>query len=246
MNLSTILFDLGSTLIYSKRSWSPIFIAAEQALVRVLQEAGVSITTPDLQTVHGGFLDTYYAERGNSPIEQTTGAALRHLLANHGHAQTPEMVQRQALDALYAVTQENWYLEADAIPTLRALKQQGKQLGLISNTSDDRNVQQLLDLFCLRPFFDCLITSAATGIRKPDSRIFQYALDHFGIPPQAGMMVGDTLEADILGANQVGLYSVWITRRAAPPMDGELTIQPGAVIGDLASLPGLIAELEEE
>jgi len=35
-------------------------------------------------------------------------------------------------------------------------------------------------------------------------------------------MVGDSLEADILGANQMGIYSIWITRRVYLPEEGEL------------------------
>ena len=114
---------------------------------------------------------------------------------------------------MYSITQQNWYLEADAIPTLKTLREQGYRLGMISNTSDDKNVQQLVDRWELRPFFETIITSAGCGIRKPDERIFRLALDHFGVPPEQVAMVGDLLEADILGANQMGIYSIWITRR---------------------------------
>jgi FMN phosphatase YigB (HAD superfamily) len=58
-------------------------------------------------------------------------------------------------------------------------------------------------------------------------------------------MVGDTLDADILGANQKGIYSVWINRRVDYEEEGELTIQPQAVISDLAQLPSLLIEMED-
>jgi HAD superfamily hydrolase (TIGR01662 family) len=147
---------------------------------------------------------------------------------------------------MYSITQQNWYLEADAIPTLKNLREQGYRLGMISNTSDDRNVQQLIDRWELRPYFDTILTSAGCGIRKPDKRIFQLALDYFGIPPEKTAMVGDLLEADILGANQLGMYSIWIQRRAELQEEGELKIQPQAVITTLDQLPELLAEVKED
>jgi FMN phosphatase YigB (HAD superfamily) len=57
-------------------------------------------------------------------------------------------------------------------------------------------------------------------------------------------MVGDLLEADILGANQLGMYSIWITRRVSLPEEGVLAIQPQAVIPTLDLLPGLLADIE--
>jgi putative hydrolase of the HAD superfamily len=117
---------------------------------------------------------------------------------------------------------------------------------MISNTSDDRNVQQLVDRWELRPFFETIITSAGCGIRKPDRRIFQLTLDHFGIPAEQTAMIGDTLEADILGANQSGLYSIWITRRTDVPEEGELAIQPQAVVTTLEQIPDLLTGIRDD
>jgi putative hydrolase of the HAD superfamily len=115
---------------------------------------------------------------------------------------------------------------------------------MISNTSDDKNVQQMVDRWELRPFFETIVTSAGVGFRKPDERIFRPALNHFGVPPEQVAMVGDSLEADILGANLSGIYSIWITRRVSLPGEGVLTIQPQAVIPALDLIPGLLADIE--
>jgi len=241
-----ILFDFGSTLIYSKDPWPPIYAEADRALVQVLQQAGIALEIKAFSSKFETFLDSYYADRGSSPIEKTTFFALRELLPQKGFQDVPATVLRAALDAMYAITQQNWYLEADAIPTLQTLQRHGYRLGMVSNTSNDENVQQLLDRWELRPFFETIITSAACGFRKPDERIFRLALDHFGIPPEQVAMVGDSLEADILGANQMGIYSVWITRRVCLPEEGELTIQPHAIISTLDLIPGLLADIENE
>jgi HAD superfamily hydrolase (TIGR01662 family) len=241
-----ILFDLGSTLIYSKDPWPPFYEQAEQALVETLQQSGIPLEVKSFSGEFETFLETYYAGRGTSPIEKTTFSVLSELLEQKGFQGIPASVRRAALDAMYFITHQNWYLEADAIPTLKTLLGQGYRLGMISNTSDDKNVQQLVDRWGLRPFFEIIVTSAGSGIRKPDERIFRLALDHFGVQPQQAAMVGDTPEADILGANQLGIYSIWITRRTQVPEEGELAIQPQAVVTTLAQIPGLLTEIENE
>ena len=245
-SFKVILFDLGSTLIYSKDPWPPIYEQADRVLVEVLQQAGISLQIKSFSSQFETFLDTYYAGRGTSTIEKTTFSALHELLEQKGFQDIPDSVLRAALNAMYSVTQQNWYLETDAIPTIKTLLGQGYRLGMISNTSDDSNVQQLVDRWELRPFFETIITSAGCGIRKPDERIFRFALDHFGVPPEQVAMVGDLPEADILGANQVGIYSIWITRRAPLLEEGELTIQPQAVIAALDQIPNLLADFKNE
>jgi len=241
-----ILFDFGSTLIYSKDPWPPIYEQADRALVQVLQQAGIQLDIKAFSSEFETFLDSYYAERGTSLIERTTFSALQELLQRKGFRDIPDSLVRQALDAMYAITQQNWYLEPDTIPTLTTLRDHGYRLGMVSNTSDDKNVQQLLDRCELRSFFETIVTSAQCGIRKPDAHIFQLALDFFGVPAGQVAMVGDSLEADIQGANQLGIYSIWLTRRVQLPEEGELAIQPQAVLPTLDLLPGLLADIANE
>jgi len=103
-------------------------------------------------------------------------------------------------------------------------------------------VQTLVDQADLRSYFDVILTSAALGIRKPNPLIFQTALRQWGYSPSQAAMVGDSLGADILGAKNAGLYSIWITRRAdtAANRAHEDTIQPDAVISRLSELPALL------
>ena len=244
--IKVILFDFGSTLIYSKDPWPPIYEQADRALVQVFQHAGIPFEIKAFTDEFETFLDCYYAERGTSPIEKTTLSALQELLQKKGFQDIPGSLLRLALDAMYSVTQQNWYLETDTIPTLKTLRELGYRLGMVSNTSDDENVQQLVDRWKLRPFFESIVTSAGCGFRKPDGRIFRIALDHFKLPPVQIAMVGDSLEADILGANQLGIYSIWITRRVSLPEEGVLTIQPQAVLPTLDLIPGLLADIENE
>jgi putative hydrolase of the HAD superfamily len=52
-------------------------------------------------------------------------------------------------------------------------------------------------------------------VRKPDARIFRAALDRLGVPAERTVMVGDNLEADIVGARRVGMRTILLTRPGA-------------------------------
>lgn len=246
MKITTLLFDLGSTLVFGKKSWPPIYEQADQSMIGSLINSGLKLDAKAFKAQLGGFINSYYKTPFIANQERTTFKALQEELARSGFQDVPEAVLRSALVALYSVTQKNWYLEKDAIPTLETLKKNGFQLGLVSNTSDDRNVQTIVDRLGIREYFKTIITSAGFGIRKPDRRIFQYALDQFQVEPSAAAMIGDTLEADIHGANQMGIYSIWITRRAQAQEEGELIYQPQAVVTTLSQIPALLAELNDE
>jgi len=240
MPIQALLFDLGSTLIYAKDPWPPIYQRADRALAEVLRRAGIHLDPNRFYEDYASFMDAYYSMQDERNIEQTSFSALRELLAKKGYHDVPDEVLMEALDAEYAITQTNWFAEEDAIPTLQTLRKEGYRLGMVSNTSHDKNVQQLVDRFGFRPFFEIIVTSAALGIRKPDRRIFQVALDHFSLTPESVAMVGDTPSADLEGANQLGMYSIWITRRAGGP---DPAIQPRATVALLNEIPPLLKKV---
>ncbi|MFZ1686857.1 MAG: YjjG family noncanonical pyrimidine nucleotidase [Flavobacteriales bacterium] len=56
--------------------------------------------------------------------------------------------------------------------------------------------------------FDAIVTSERAGARKPDERIFRYALNKAGARAEDSLMIGDDVEADIVGARSAGLHQV--------------------------------------
>ena len=170
---------------------------------------------------------------------------MRGLLAEWGFAELPEATLRAALKAWYLVSEAYWQPEPEAPAVLELLRQQGHRLGLISNAGDDEDVQRLVDKCGLRPYFDIVLTSAALGIRKPNPRIFQAALAHWGAEPFQAAMTGDRLGADVLGARNAGIFAIWLTRRAetAANRDHLETILPDVTVYSLSDLPPLLEEL---
>lgn len=96
----------------------------------------------------------------------------------------------------------------DAADTLRDLREQGYQLGIIANQSF--GTAQRLEAWGLRNWFDVIAASAELGVSKPDRAIFEEALSMAGCRPEDAIMVGDRLDNDIIPAKAVGMTTVWI------------------------------------
>lgn len=241
--LKVVLFDLGNTLIFfdAEDRVDQVLQQADQALFNRLLEQGYSLET-DFLIDFRRRMDLYYQEREVEFIEYTTRYVLRNLLEEKGLL-VNEASLIDSLHAYHHVTQSHWQLETDTIPTLQRLAACGYQLGMVSNAADDADVQNLVDQAGIRSFFQVILTSAAEGIRKPNPHIFWRALEKLDTQPGQAVMVGDTLGADILGAKNAGLFSVWITRRANTPQNKAHrdTIIPDAVIDYLQLLPDLLA-----
>jgi putative hydrolase of the HAD superfamily len=237
-----ILFDLGSTLIYFNASWPEVTQRASQALFDQLARDGLQLDREPFIDTFRNRLNDYYVERDTEFIEYTTTYILKDVLEAWGYPAPSDGILRRALDAMYTVSQKHWQPEDDAHATLQTLHALGYQLGIISNAGDDKDVQTLVDQAQLRPYFGLVLSSAALGIRKPNPRIFMFALERLGVAPVRAAMIGDTLGADILGAQNAGIFDIWITRRADTPANrGHAeTILPSAIINTLAELPAIL------
>jgi len=240
-----LLFDLGNTLIYFDGDRPLVFAQADAELLHHLKLAGLNLEEEAFLEDFRNRLSDYFTERESAFVEYTTGHILRTLLADWGYAQVPAGLIRTVLRAMYAVSEAHWHLEVDTIPTLSILRREGYRLGVISNASDDDNVQALVDKAGIRLYFDFIMTSASVGIRKPNPRIFSLALENWDFPPGRVAMIGDTLGADILGAKNAGLFSIWITRRANVPANRAHadTLRSDAVISSLSELLELLAQM---
>ena len=129
-----------------------------------------------------------------------------------------------------------WMLYPETLEALTGLKEQGYELGIISNF-DSRlfNVLRGLGIVSL---FDTVTISSLAQAAKPAPRIFQLALDKHAVDPEEALHVGDSLRDDVGGASKAGLAAVLISR--------ESDIQPArpaSAIRTLDELPELIAGL---
>lgn len=142
---------------------------------------------------------------------------------------------------------------ADLMPgianVLARLYARGVKLGLVSNSARDFT-PAVFGAHCLYHLFEGFAISGVVGYQKPDPRLFRVALDQMGILPQdyaRVLMVGDILEKDVLGANSLGLVSVWFhwndRYRSTVETESE---RPRHVVHSVGALDSLLAEWGEK
>jgi HAD superfamily hydrolase (TIGR01549 family) len=144
-------------------------------------------------------------------------------------------------------------LRAELVPgmaeALRRLKTQGHRLALVADTRPDTpaNVLRQHGLYDL---FDAFAISEIVGASKPDPRILHAALDTLGIAARdygRVVMVGNNLERDVVGANRLGLISVFIhineRRRTQPLTEDEA---PRYAVTSAHELVALIERLDRD
>lgn len=237
-----IFFDLGSTLMYYDGDWPDALLQSAQKLGAALQQAGYRLDLPKFLDDFHHRMHEYFIKRDAEFLEYTTEFILKTQLADYGYADVPDENLRAALAKMYAVTQAHWHIEPDTLPTLDALKKNGYQLGLISNAGDAADAHTLIDKAQIRDYFQTIIISAEVGYRKPAARIFEAALGELHAAAENSLMVGDLLQADVVGAHNMGMRAVWIARRVDTPENRTLArqIKPDGTIQSLSELPDLI------
>lgn len=85
-------------------------------------------------------------------------------------------------------------------------------LGIITNGLKEVQRPRLARLQ-LTELFDVVVVSDEIGVAKPDTAFFDYAYQQLptAIPKNEILVIGDNQQSDILGANNYGLDSCWIS-----------------------------------
>lgn len=102
----------------------------------------------------------------------------------------------------------------DAADTLRALREKGYKLGIVTNGPAVQQHRKL-DVSQLRPLLDTALVSADEGVHKPDPELFRRAAARLGLSPAQCLFVGDHPVNDIDGAIQSGMKAVLLGTRGA-------------------------------
>jgi len=84
------------------------------------------------------------------------------------------------------------------------------KLGLVTNFPDGPTARRALEKLGFDTIFDSLVVSDEVGRRKPSRIIFERALTELRSIPASTVMVGDTYEADVVGAKNMGMKAIFI------------------------------------
>lgn len=116
------------------------------------------------------------------------------------------------------------YAEVRLRPSAAAVLAQVAAAGLgqavLSNTAatTSADARQLLLKLGVLEWFDVVVATASEldpgRLGKPDARVFRQVLSEWGLTPDEAVMVGNTWEHDIVGANGAGLAAIFLTNPA--------------------------------
>ena len=101
--------------------------------------------------------------------------------------------------------------------TLEELRRQGVHLYMLSNAQSCFTIPELRRLGLLDGFFDGIFLSSDFGSKKPFPAFFHAALAQAGLSCSEVLMVGNDPDADIRGADAVGMKSRYIHSWQSPP-----------------------------
>jgi len=81
------------------------------------------------------------------------------------------------------------------------------KLHIITNGFEEIQTKKMINSN-IHHYFDKVITSESVGVKKPNPKVFDYALQMVKATPNECMMIGDNLEADIQGAINCGIKAI--------------------------------------
>ncbi len=111
------------------------------------------------------------------------------------------------------------YLIDDAIHVLDHLSEKYKMSIITNGFKESQHIK--MNSSGLGKYFEHIFISEEIGFNKPDSRIFEHALDQTGTTITEALMIGDTYETDILGAFTAGIDQVFF--KTNPPENQKAT-----------------------
>lgn len=183
-----------------------------------------------------------------APLDEVIADSIR--VQPHGVDRFPEILARYGIDDQLAAKKAiDWFvanrfhglhLFPDAIETLQTVRagKAHRRLGLVTNGPADVQTAKI-EMLGLQPYFDFMLISGVFGYWKPDRQIFLEALSLGRATGSDSIMIGDSPEHDMAGAEAAGLSTIWMDR-AGRAWPREIP-SPTYIAPDLATVRRLLA-----
>lgn len=119
------------------------------------------------------------------------------------------------------------------------LKKAGKKIFLLSNaqrifTEPEMKMLHIYDCF------DGIVLSSDQGVKKPSPKFYQVLLDKYKLDQKESIMIGNDPTADIKGAHDSGLRSLYIHSDLSPKEYGELLCDYSVMDGDVSKIKSFL------
>lgn len=146
------------------------------------------------------------------PGKETEGV-FSSVIANVKYTVEERIAHAQEYAALYMKLHNERIRPMDgAVEALDAMNELGLRLAVVTNGIADTQ-REKLERFGLTERFEHVFIDTEIGYSKPDSRIFEYALDKMQLRAEDVWMIGDNIRWDVGGPQQIGITGVWINSK---------------------------------
>ncbi|KAI4630253.1 hypothetical protein J4E80_001187 [Alternaria sp. BMP 0032] len=244
-NATWYFFDLDDTLHEFRKASS----AAVDATLRLILEdhahqelsAGEPLTIAELKAEYLKILKTGTSAAfvDGKTSHEYRAERFQGVMKSFGIGCTEQQMQA-LLDTYEATITQYLQLKEGAIPLLRTLKQQGKSIAIITEGPQDSQERTVAALG-LEPYSDRLVTTNKLGVAKIVG-LFGKALEIIGVKSEEVVMVGDSLDRDVVPAAEAGIDCVWFVQKE----EGEKIVTMGGeerrviVVNSLGRLQSII------
>lgn len=191
----------------------------------------------DFELFHKNYLahnEKLWARYRNGYIKQEELRLKRMWLTLLDFRIADEALARQLSELFLQLLPTRTILFPDTIEVLEYLRDKDYALHLITN-GFELTQRSKLKSSGLEKFFGEVVTSESSNSLKPQKEIFEYAMSRTGAVPATSLMIGDSLDVDIIGAMSVGMDQVHVNYNHAPQ-----DIKPTYTINQLKELKGFL------
>lgn len=221
--VSHVFLDVGGTLLFPEPSVPEIFRRALATRGHAVDRESIARLMHAPETIVS-LIRPLSADRVAEYYHSVNARVIEHLGFESDEAMLDQI--HREFDA--PVT---WRPFPRTAEVLRDLRSAGYRLGVISNATP--TLADTLRRTGLAPYLETVTCSADIGAEKPHPRIFHAAVAQAGVAPEQALHVGDSYEADYLGARRAGLHALLLQREGEPP-------ERCPSIHSLDALPGIL------
>lgn len=199
-NITHIFFDLDHTL------WD-FDLNSELAFREIFKEQNLDLDVESFLEAYKPINLKYWGLYRNNSVskEALRFGRLKESFDSLEFEATDATINRLADLYIQYLPNNNHLLEGSS-EILRQLKKQ-YSLHIITNGFEEVQHRKMISSG-ISGFFKTVTTSEEAGVKKPDPGIFELALQKSGALAKNSVMIGDNLEADILGAENYGIRAI--------------------------------------
>jgi len=205
--------------------------SSEELSAEIARGLGLG-TAPSYSRVYRG-----YGMRHASICEASLEAVAYYYHARSNGGRVDPGKARRVYEELVRALAKSLKLLPGARDALREVSGLVDRVVVVSNASSQEAVEEALRDNGLSNYVDAVVTSRLVGVRKPDPRIFLYALSLVNASPSEAVHIGDRGYEDVWGAKRLGIRAIHIARDEPP------SVLADAVADSIKDVPTVLREI---